>query len=556
VLGIHVEFLTGRYVATAHDDRAIGEWPPHPARLFSALVATWAEAEPVDPEERAALCWLERAGSPAISASPVSVRTPVTHYVPVNDTTVFGISLNETQPRKVDEARAALDRALDDARGDSNDKAVGRALAALAKARDVTAVVEKVGNTNVNTAVRLLPDARERHARQFPSCTPDDPCIEFIWPDPDLPPSLRDALERLVVRVVRLGHSSSLVACCLTDGASSPSWIPAADGDCVLRGVGPGQVDALEAAFARHHASGPRTLPARGVRYRSPNVAQPPQVMPPPTPDLAGDWFVLEFQPPRRLPSWRTVDVTRALRGTVLSYAERLPEALSGHQEDSAPSNRVHVAFVALPFVARPHADGRIMGAAVLLPAATVPDSNDADLKRTVLRAIGASQAASGEVELRLGSAGVVRARFVADSASFDSLHRVTWARPSRRWVSVTPVALPKHPGNLRRGSDVKRRQAWARAEMLVRESCRHVGLPDPVVVTVGMQPFLAGVAPVSVFPAFRQFDRMQEREITRLQVHVALEFAEPIGGPILLGSGRYFGLGLLRPTDGEANSG
>jgi CRISPR-associated protein Csb2 len=29
---------------------------------------------------------------------------------------------------------------------------------------------------------------------------------------------------------------------------------------------------------------------------------------------------------------------------------------------------------------------------------------------------------------------------------------------------------------------------------------------------------------------------------------HVRLTFAEPVGGPVLLGAGRYVGLGLLRP--------
>jgi CRISPR-associated protein Csb2 len=30
--------------------------------------------------------------------------------------------------------------------------------------------------------------------------------------------------------------------------------------------------------------------------------------------------------------------------------------------------------------------------------------------------------------------------------------------------------------------------------------------------------------------------------------VHVELHFRDPVAGPILLGAGRYFGLGLCRP--------
>ena len=50
--GIEVNFLTGRYVATFHNDRRQPEWPPHPARLFSALVAAWADADEPDRSER------------------------------------------------------------------------------------------------------------------------------------------------------------------------------------------------------------------------------------------------------------------------------------------------------------------------------------------------------------------------------------------------------------------------------------------------------------------------------------------------------------------------
>ena len=87
--GIEVNFLTGRYVATCHNERQRCEWPPHPARLFSALVATWAEDEQ-DPAEREALEWLESQGPPAISASGATPRTVVSHFVPVNDTSVVG----------------------------------------------------------------------------------------------------------------------------------------------------------------------------------------------------------------------------------------------------------------------------------------------------------------------------------------------------------------------------------------------------------------------------------------------------------------------------------
>ncbi len=43
MLAIEVRLLTGRYAATAFDDRRRAEWPPHPTRLYSALAAACLE---------------------------------------------------------------------------------------------------------------------------------------------------------------------------------------------------------------------------------------------------------------------------------------------------------------------------------------------------------------------------------------------------------------------------------------------------------------------------------------------------------------------------------
>ena len=76
-IGIEVNFLTGRFVATCHNDRRQPEWPPHPARLFSTLVAAWADAEEPDAAERAALEWLESQAPPDIAASEAVPRKAV-----------------------------------------------------------------------------------------------------------------------------------------------------------------------------------------------------------------------------------------------------------------------------------------------------------------------------------------------------------------------------------------------------------------------------------------------------------------------------------------------
>src|SRR5262245_46444013 len=84
MLALEVEFLLGRYAATDFRNRDRAEWPPHPARLFSALVAASYEGG-LGESARAALLWLENQPPPWVSAPPATEQAPVTVFVPIND---------------------------------------------------------------------------------------------------------------------------------------------------------------------------------------------------------------------------------------------------------------------------------------------------------------------------------------------------------------------------------------------------------------------------------------------------------------------------------------
>jgi len=48
--------------------------------------------------------------------------------------------------------------------------------------------------------------------------------------------------------------------------------------------------------------------------------------------------------------------------------------------------------------------------------------------------------------------------------------------------------------------------------------------------------------------PPVRAFQTRRVGIPPRLASHALLVFPEPVRGPVLLGAGRYFGLGLFRP--------
>ena len=499
MLAIEVNFLTERFVATAHHDRRAAEWPPHPARLFSALVAVWADDDSPSPDERRALEWLEAQDPPSIAATEAVTRKVLTNFVPVNDQVAL----------KPDLKKGKL--------------------------------------------VDSFP-ARTKQPREFPSVTPDEPRVTYIWAAP-ANPETAEALDGLLGRVTRLGHSSSLVSCRLTPDPPDPTCEPGPMGEA-LRSVRQGQLAALEREHKRHQAVKPRSLPFTAVRYRQVEPDAAKDVL---RPNTAGHLIVFEFlRSSRRFPATRAVQIAATLRDAIFHHAENpIPEGLSGHGEDGSPVPLPHVGFLPLPYVGWDHADGRIMGAAV-----SVPDSLDEPSRRAVLRAVGTweseANAANQDLRLTMGRSGDVdMKRLTGFEPTLETLRTKTWSQPSRRWVSATPVALPTNPGRLSTGTAEARAKAWAKAEQAVADSCRHVGLPESAAVNVSHDPFIRGVRPASHFPAFRQRGR-DSQPVARRLVHVSVVFDQPVAGPLVLGAGRYFGLGLMRPMrddDADLNS-
>lgn len=553
MFGIEINFLTGRFTAAAHHDRARAEWPPHPARLFSALVATWADSDDPDQEERAALEWLEAQEAPAISAPPADERTAATHFVPVNDASVIASSAYEKRAQKIEDLLREHSEELAASGGEETGRA--RTLRNdVAKQRDVAGIVSHTGDVKPDKAGEqaraLFPEGRNRHARQWPSVTLRNPRVVFSW-EAEPAGETRAALDGLLSRVTRLGHSSSLVSCRVASDAPAPSHRPARRGE-VMRAVGAGQLAALESEYASHRGCKPRALPYRAVRYRTLDEEQ--RAPAPLSPNTAGDWHVFEFVPrSRKLPSTRVAEIALAMRAALFTYApDPLPEGLTGHRADGSPSPDPHVAFLPLPYVGYEHADGRLLGIAV-----SIPKSLDRSARDSVLRAIGhwersaaggAGRYSAPELHLtfgRKGRLGMIRAANLG-AIAMQTLMPHRWRGPSRRWVSAAPVALPAHPGPLGAGTAAARAKAWARAERALAAACRHAGLPEPQEITLALTPFIKGARPAPDFPPFRQ--GRGPRPVARRLVHASLVFSEPTAGPLMLGAGRFLGLGLMRP--------
>lgn len=570
MLAIEVAFLADRFTASAFNDRQVSEWPPHPARLFSALVAAYHDEDAPDPAERRVLTFLEALGAPDIACATdeqLNRRSVVTHFVPVNDPRATHGDVSSSY-LKILETRDEYH----EARASGDAKRIARAEKAFEKAEAkqradharTASPKEKESLTVIEAVLTVLPEHRGKQARFYPTIRlePGASAAVFSWRDAELSASEAETFEGLLGRVARLGHSSSPVSCRLIDAPPEATHVPVdadANGGIRIRVPRAGLLDQLERTFAVTGGREAGPLAAATARYRH-AVGEPPAL---PSPLLGGDWIPLTFPNRVRLPLARTLDVTRALRNALIAHDEDPPaEILTGHQPrrtdgSSSTSATPHLAFVPLANVGHPRSDGYISGLAIVFPR----DVSESDRVR-VLNALGRWESANG-LQLRLADANeppLHLARQPLDPADsplssrgpLGTRSRSYWCRPARAWTSVTPIALDRFPRHYNAEDPERRAAADIVAADTIRKACMHAGLPEPSEVYILVGPPLAGVPSArrggrrgrSGFPPFAT----GSRRIPRLTVHARIVFDEPVSGPVLIGAARYFGYGLCLP--------
>lgn len=471
MLAIAINYLDGCARASTYTSMGKApEWPPHPDRVFMAMVAAWGQTGRDHGEEQA-LRWLERQAPPEIAAGQHCPRqTSAANYVPVNDDT----------PRK--------------------------------------------------ERYKLLPQSRSKQPRNFAAAALENPIAQLIWrhaePGDYLPP-----LQEICSKITNVGHSSSLVQAWVEENPPPPDWIPRANpGGDQMRIPYAGRLDDLLAAYA-----GGRRPEARRWQGYAPAAGEPAA---PPHPQTVFHRQLIVFEAAGQgLDLHAANKLAEAFRNLIMRQCpEPLPEWISGHTPDGGPSQRPRIALLPLPFVDRPHADGRIMGIAIAIPREIEP-AETARCLRQLLRHDdnGEPQAHS----LFPGQWNRATLRRPEAAPTRYNLNPNTWTRPSATWHTVTPATLDRYY----KGPDKARLEREN-----IMEQCQRIGLPRPAAVILGQRSMLEGVPPAREFPRLtRRSDQGGNGEWQH--THAALIFAEPVPGPIIIGSGRYRGYGLCRPA-------
>jgi len=459
VLAVEVEFLMGRAVAAQWEDRGKAEWPPHPQRLFSALVAAHGELQLGVPGE-AALKWLEALPPPSIRADLApSFRASPSYFVPVND-----------EAAKFEKNRIDLRHVL---------------------------------------------DRRNRQERFFPAVVPNDPVVTYQWTVAPGIEAHRDVLQVMVENATYLGHSSSPVRACLRQTLIEPTLSPSQVGDYVMRVPGVGRFDRLNEVH-RLRLEDEMVQPPLGrtQRYGIPAKESLNAFSP--------EALVLAFESGPRLGLDSSLPLLLHLRNALLSHlGPSAPEVLTGHDSQGGKTLRTHLALMPLGFVNASYADGSLKGVALVLPNGETQSINRQ--LRSVLAKLR---------QLHLGPLGSLSIRLLDSSLDeLKSLRFSAYAESSVQWASVTPVVLDRHPK--KKGPD---------AATVIADSCTKSGLPRPIEVRVGQVSAVSGAPPV------REFRGSAKQVDNRPRHHVVLRFGEPVRGPVLVGAGRYIGLGVCVP--------
>ncbi len=433
MFALGIELLMRRAVMTRWDNREEPEWPPHPDRVFMALVAGWGEAGE-DPAQREALEWLETLGPPALAVSlEASERAPFTSYVPVND---------DSSP---------------------------------------------MGKKGSFGPMGSLPIGRNRQPRHFPAVVPDSPTFSLCW-NVEIPANLRPALENVCGLATYLGHSATPVRVWVEDEPPSPTLIPDDNRPTHhLRMFARGRLAYLKSRFD----AGLRPQPSLWQGYAaSADEAKETPFEGPFDPGL----FVLRELPGNRRYALESCGIiAEAIRTELMRrHGPDAPEWLSGHAADGTPSKRRRPAYLPLGFVDREHADGHLLGIAVAVPrdfehterlfellgAHDGGEGHDIEpgipFLSLTIRNPRLENRADDKLQLELEERTEGRRPF--------TLKSFTWTHPQRIWKTVTPVILPRFP---RRGLT---------SEEVVARACVDAGYPEPVSVRVSFAPLMQGV--------------------------------------------------------------
>ena len=493
---IHALLLSVRF----YDGRyhGAGDWPPAPARLYQALISGNAKGKTLEEKNKEALEWLEKLDAPLILTPTVKEGQPFSNSVPNND-------------------------------------------------RDL---VEK-GSKPANKIRTMKPICPYIFDAEIP--------LVFIWKfntgvDSD---DYAQTLCKLAERLYQLGRGVDMAwAWAELVDANEIELRIARHGGTLYRpsGNGPGlqlfcpQEGSCKSLEARFKESLSRITPIKKgevlfSRLPEPRFAKVTYNVP---------WrrYLFELRTTNQdagFVAWsvtRTAELIVNLRDKAIARLkkhlrdkdEEIEHTLKGRLKATETDKTIRTRILPLPSIGHSHADLAIRRLLVEIPPKCPLRADDIIWAFAGLEKI---DPATGEILWHLVRAEddrMLRHYGIDDGIDDD------------KWRTVTPVVLPFMKAR-RRAPGNQLRRVKANAASAVEQALRYAEVRGKVKsIRVQREPFDQ--------KGTRAGDFAQNRFSAPSLHHVELSFESPVQGPLVIGNGRYFGLGLMAPCREIPNTG
>ena len=483
---LSVRFHHGRY-------HGAGDWPPAPARLFQALIAGVARGSHISEKDEQALQWLEKLPAPIIAAPRYQKGQNYTNYVPNNDLDKHG-----GDPRRVEKIRTAME------------------------------------------------------VRSYLFCKESPLLFLWSWEDTSSSEDYAQSICHVAEEMYQLGRGWDMAWAQgeILDSkdankrlASYPgiTYHPTANRSTLsLPHPQPGSLASLKQRFQltkkRFTYSGKKQLFSQAPKpyfaktsYNAPSYYGVFELK---TTDNQGDFVPLATTKSVALTTWIRNQASTRLGEALPQKTQEIHNVLMGKREATESDKSMRVRITPLPSIGHKHADGALRRVLVDIPPnGTLPTQDIlwafSGLEKTL---------SSGEVHWSLQK-----------STNMSMLYHygISNKEPQksyRTWYSVTPVALTRPPRTKGEVSGSKRSDMNAKTQTAVKQALRHIGHHKAVEsIEVQREPFHLHGQPAGEFAHSSRFTKAH-------LYHVKITFQEPLTGPLIIGNGRYLGLGLMAP--------
>ena len=479
-----------------HDGRyhGAGNWPPAPARLFQALVAGASRCAMPEDENKTALKWLERLDPPIIVAPVARLGQPYQNYVPNNDLDKFGGNL------------------------------------------------KKVGK--IRTAKHICPHI-------FDAEIP----LLFIWEFDDYTQNETHARTvcRVADRLYQLGRGVDMAWAWaeLLDATDIETRLTEHGGVVYRPSAGSkgkdlfcpqaGSLESLETRFAAGRSRFTQTPQGRKTQVTFSQAPKPrfAKVMY----NARPQHFLFELRTltsDESFVSWPAIRVAELVTAIRDKAAELLKKSLPGEagkidrvfigRGATEADKAARVRILALPSIGHTHADHAVRRVLVEIPPNCPLRTDDVVWAFSGLEVMAPTTRETLGNLVRSEDHGMLAHYGIGDSEQ----------KGSRVWRTVTPAALPvMRPGHGTTGA--QRAASERKTAHAVMQALRHAEVSEQVEsIRVQREPFDRNGTRAEAF-AVRRF------AATGLY-HVEICFAQAVHGPLVIGNGRYLGLGLMAP--------